>query len=66
MKKLLALIVLLSSFSASAQNVKISQIPLATTPLTGTELVPIVQDGADQEPAGICEGKLTGLYDDGG
>lgn len=34
-------------------NVKISELPAATTPLTGTELVPVVQSGATKQvPSG--------------
>ena len=32
-------------------NVKISDLPASTTPLTGTELVPIVQDGVTKQAA---------------
>lgn len=45
MKKLLALLLLAGS--AFGQGEKISQMPAATLPLTGTELVPMVQNGAN-------------------
>lgn len=32
-------------------NVKISELPAATTPLTGAELVPVVQNGATKKVA---------------
>lgn len=42
-------------------NVKISALPAATTPLTGTELVPLVQSGVTSQVAvsNINVGKLT-------
>ena len=43
-----ALILLLVALAASAQSVKISDMPAATDP-TGTELVPVVQGGANRK-----------------
>lgn len=48
-------------------DLKISQMPAATTPLTGTELIPIVQDGVnktatpDNIRSGLVKSNATGI-----
>lgn len=48
-------------------DLKISQMPAATTPLTGTELIPIVQDGVnktatpDNIQSGLVKSNATGI-----
>ena len=49
MKKYLALLLVLAPLAAFTQNLKISQLPVASTPLGGTELVPVVQGGVTKQ-----------------
>jgi hypothetical protein len=67
MKKKLVLLFLMVSSVCYGQNLKISQLPVATTPLSGTELIPIVQSGITKQTTvgaiGIsapCCGLITG------
>ncbi len=67
MKKNLVLLFLTASSVCFGQNLKISQLPVATTPLSGTELIPLVQNGVTKQTTigaiGVsapCCGLITG------